>query len=321
MMVGMPPRLPPFDALLAFDAAVRLRSMTTAASELGLTQSAVSHRIRRLEAFMGASLLLRRNAGLEPTAAGQALAHDLGDVLAQLDNLRIRCACAGGDRLRVGVGPGLAQGWLMRRLPRFAADNPDVGIELPIVDVETPRPSSDLDVRLVWVAADELRATSTQKPLFQEGVFPVCHPSLLPPDFRPGDDPSALASLPLLHKGPAGAAASPEWSWPHWLGRFGLPPRPRESLRFASIDLALGAALEGAGAVLARTLLVHDALAEGRLVRLLSPGWDLPCYKAYLIRWPAARREDERLRRFVAWLADEAATTRADSLAASGRLA
>jgi LysR family glycine cleavage system transcriptional activator len=305
-------RLPPFDALVAFEAAVRRRSMTAAACELGVTQSAVSHRIRRLEAFMGAALLFRRNAGLEPTAAGAALADDTRELLAQMGRLRAGCVQVGADRLRVGVGAALAQAWMVRRLPKFAADNPDVSIELTIVDAEAASASSDLDVRLSWVPADELRATSTQRPLFRERVFPVCHPSLAPAGFAPGDL-RLLSHAPLLHKGAPGRAASPEWSWPAWLERLGLSPRPRETLRFASIDLALAAALEGAGVVLARTLLVHDALADGRLVRVLPAAWDMPCYKAYLMRWPAARREDSRVRRFVAWLAQAAAETQASA--------
>jgi len=300
--------LPPFDALLAFDAATRLGSMAQAASELGLTPSAVSHRIHRLEAFMGAPLLYRRNSGLSATPAGEALAEGLEALLEQMGELRARCVSASGaERLRIGVGPALAQAWLMRRFPGFAAQHPTIAIELEIIDVEAPPP--DLDVRLIWAPADELRATSTQRPLFHEHAFPVCRPSLLPPDFVPGD-PSVLMDLTLLHKGRAGRGTSGEWSWPTWLKRLGLPARPRESLRFANIDVAISAALEGAGVVLGRTLLVHDALAEGRLVRVLPQVWDMPCSKGYLIRWPPARSADDRVRCFVDWLCAEAGATR-----------
>jgi LysR family glycine cleavage system transcriptional activator len=310
-------RLPPFDALVAFDAAVRLRSMTEAASELGLTQSAVSHRIRRLEAFMGAALLYRRGGGLAPTPAGEALTEGLDTLLVQLAELRARCVSASGrERLRVGVGAALTQAWLLRRLPDFTARHPHIAIELEIVDAEASAPAADLDVRLMWVPTDELRSTSTQRPLFQEQVFPVCRGSLLPAGFSPGD-PSVLMDLPLLHKGRPGRGTSGEWSWPVWLTRLGLPPRPRESLRFASIDLAIAAAIEGAGVALGRTLLVHDALAEGRLVRVLPERWDMPCGKSYLIRWPSARCGDDRVRGFVDWLSAEACATQREIIAAA----
>ncbi len=296
-------RLPPFDALIAFDAAVRHRSMTRAASELGLTQSAVSHRIRRLETFMGATLLRRDNSGLSPTPAGEAIIDGLAELFDDIEGLRGRClAAAGPDRLRVGVGAALAENWLVRRLPRFSSGHSRAFIELVVVENEAPERIVNLDVRILWVPVTELRATSTQRPLFQERVFPVCSPSLLPPDFTLGDA-QVLARLPLLHKGPAGRASSAEWSWSAWFERLSLPAKPKESLRFASIGPAIAAAHAGAGVVLARSMLVHDALAEGRLVRILPPEEDVRSSKAHIVRWPQALRGDERIKTFVSWLA------------------
>jgi len=303
-------RLPPFDSLVAFDAALRLGSMTLAATELGVTQSAVSHRIRRLESFMETPLLYRHNTGLTPTAAGEALLEGLAGLLSGMANLRALCRTAAGpDRLRVGVGAALAQTWLPRRLSRFTAEHPDISIELAVVDSEAPEQVADLDVRLHWEPAAGLRATSLQRPLFQEHVFPVCHPSLLPSGFQPADV-AVLLDLPLLHKGPAGRATAAEWSWSAWFERLNLPPRPRENLRFASIGPAINAALEGAGVALGRTLLVHDAIAEGRLVRLLPPRYDLPSSRIYVIRWASPRQADPRIGRFVDWLSGQADETR-----------
>jgi LysR family glycine cleavage system transcriptional activator len=313
-------RLPPFDALIAFEAALRSRSMTAAAAELGLTQSAVSHRVRRLEAFIGTALLRRQSAGLLPTPAGEALAEGLAGLLDGMADLRTRClAAAAPGRLRVGVGAALAENWLVRRLPGFAAAYPEISVELVVVENEAPERTTDLDLRILWVPVAEHRATSTQAPLFRESVFPVSHPSLLPPGFTPGDA-RVLSRLPLLHKGPAGRATSAEWSWPAWLDRLGLPARPKESFRFASIGPAIAAALEGAGVVLARSMLVHDALADGRLVRVLPPEFDLPSSKAHLARWPAALRGAARVKSLVSWLAQRAAET-ASAAGAGDRVA
>lgn len=302
-------RLPPLDSLLAFEAVLRLGSMTQAAAELRLTQSAISHRIRRLEGFMGVPLLRRGGRGLEPTPAGAALAEGFGSVLADIVGLRSRCLqAAGTDRLRVGVGAALADYWLVRRLPRFTARHPNIAVELVVLENEAPESAAELDIRILWVPASELRRTTTQQPLFRENVFPVCAPELLPAKFRIGDA-RVLARLPLLHKGPAGRATSAEWSWSAWLERLALPPRPKESFRFASIGPAVAAALNGVGAVLARSMLVHDALAEGKLVRLLPSRFDLPSSKAHVARWPAALREDRRVKLFVDWLVEEAAAT------------
>jgi LysR family transcriptional regulator, glycine cleavage system transcriptional activator len=302
-------RLPPFDALIAFDAAVRHGSMTRAAAELGLTQSAVSHRVRRLETFMGTPLLQRQNTGLLPTSAGEAIVEGLTKLLDDVAALRARCLVAAApNRLRVGIGAALADNWLVRRLPDFASSCPHTSVELVVVENEAPELTADLDVRILWVPASELKATSTQLPLFQERVFPVCHPSLLPSDFVLGD-PSVLAKLPLLHKGPAGRGTTAEWSWPAWLDRLGLPPRTKESFRFASIGPAIAAAHEEAGVVLARSMLVHDALEEGRLVRVLPPQEDMPSSKAHIIRWPYALRDDERVKAFTSWLIKKARET------------
>lgn len=301
-------RLPPFDALIAFGAALRHGSMTRAAGELGLTQSAVSHRVRRLEAFMGTPLLYRHNSGLRPTPAGEAIVEGLEEVLEGMSGLRIRClAAAAPGRLRVGVDAALADNWLVRRLPDFAARHPHLSVELEVLQYQTPE-APDLDLRILWVPAAELRASTTQIPLFREQVFPVCSPALLPRGFVTGDA-SVLARLPLLHKGPAGRATTAEWSWPAWLERLGLPPRPKESFRFASIGPAIAAALEGAGVVLARSMLVHDALADGRLVRILPAARDMPSSKAHIARWPSALREDLRIKAFTAWLLEQARAT------------
>jgi len=315
--------LPPFDALVAFDTALRHRSMTLAAAELGMTQSAVSHRLRRLEAFVGAPLLRRSSTGLSATPAGTALAAGLSDLLDGLADLRARCrAVALPSGLRVGVGAALADYWLVRRLPDFSAAHPGMEVELTIVESELQPRAPDVDVQITWQPVATARDSSTQRLLFKEQVFPVCVPKLLPAG-RSMRDPTALATLPLLHKGQPGRGQGAEWSWPVWFERLGIPGRPPSGLRFGTIHTALAAALQGAGVVMARSLLVDDALKEGRLVRVLPAAWDMPSSKAHIVRWPAALIGDARVRAFVAWVAREADATTgrraATSLPSSGR--
>lgn len=301
--------LPPFDALVAFDSALRHRSMTLAAAELGMTQSAVSHRLRRLETYVGAPLLHRSSIGLSATPAGTALASGLAGLLDGLADLRTRCrAVAVPSGLRVGIGAALADYWLVRRLPDFAAANPGMEVELTLVESEIEPRAPDVDVQITWQSAATARASSTQRLLFQEQVFPVCHPDLLPHG-KSLRDPTVLAKLPLLHKGQPGRGQGAEWSWPVWFERLGIAGRPPSGLRFGTIATALAASLQGAGVVIARSLLVHDALKEGRLVRVLPASWDMPSSKAHIVRWPAALAGDERVRRFVAWAVDEARLT------------
>jgi LysR family glycine cleavage system transcriptional activator len=298
--------LPPFDTLIAFDATLRHRSMTLAAAELGLTQSAVSHRLRKLEQFMGTPVLQRSSAGITATAAGVVLAEGLADLMSGLAGLRARCrATVAPAGLRVGVGSALADYWLVRRLPSFTADNPDIAIELIIVDDGATVRSPDFDVQVVWQLAGDAKSSSTQRLLFRENVFPVCHPRLLPGG-QPLQDASGLQHLPLLHKGADHAARGTEWSWSLWFERLDLANGPPGGIRFAKIGTAIAAALQGAGVVLARSLLVRDALEENRLCRVLANDRDMPSSKAHLVRWPAALTNDRRVQKFVSWITAEA---------------
>jgi LysR family glycine cleavage system transcriptional activator len=298
--------LPPFDGLIAFDAALRHRSMTRAATELGLTQSAISHRLKKLESFVGTRLLDRTANGLLPTEAGVTLAEGLGRMLDEMAELRARSRAALRPKtLKIGLGSALANCWLVRRLPAFASAHPDVAIELCIVEGDVQARALDLDVQIRWIAKAGARNSSTQRLLFEEMVFPVAVPSLLPRG-RPLREPDGLGALPVLHKGIAGRNDGAEWSWPVWFERLGVTAPVRAGLRFDNLGTAITAALQGSGVVLARSLLVHDALAEKRLSRVVSPEWDMACSKAQIIRWPAALAGDRRVAMFADWVVREA---------------
>lgn len=292
-------RLPPFPALVAFEAMARLGSFTRAAAELNLTQSAVSHRIRALESHLGTRLVDRLNPGLRLTPAGEAL---LPDVAAALDLLARVGQTDGARRLRLGAGSALATWWLARRLPAFAAAMPGIAVDLVPYANAGEAQHLPVDVTIRWVPTAEAVVTGTQRPLALERVFPVCPPSLLP-DGRPFAAPDALRSLPLLHKGPGGedAPPGPEWSWSAWLDP--SPALPRPAFRFRDIGQALAAAVDGAGVALGRSLLVSDAITDGRLVRALPPQFDRPSTKTQVVRWPAALAGDRAVRTLVDWLA------------------
>jgi LysR family transcriptional regulator, glycine cleavage system transcriptional activator len=298
-------RLPPFDALIAFDAVARLGSVTRAASEIGITQSAVSHRLRRLQDFMGVVLYERTAEGLVVNPAGLALHVDIGDLLARAAELKPRCASASvPSRLRLGVGAALADNWLARRLPAFTRLRPDISIEVSVLENKEAERTARFDARVLWVGASEARASSTQRPLFREHVFPACAPALLGPGGELGDA-RRLLTLPLLQKRDPGAQGA-EWEWQTWFARLGLDATPRPALSFTTIGPAISAALAGAGIALARTMLVCDALADGRLVRLLPLEHDLLSAKVYILRWPARHVGDPYVRAFADWIAEEA---------------
>lgn len=303
-------RLPPFDALLAFESVARHLSVTRAADELCITQSAVSHRIRRLEAHFGKRLIDRRGNGIALTEDGLAM---LPQLAAALDHLSTLAHRDDPRRLRVAAGSALCHWWLAGRLPGFVAQNPGVSIDLvPIDSVHSPIP--DVDVRILWVDAHGADPRPRQAPLFVESVFPVCSPSVLR-EGRPLDLPQRLIELPLLHKT---SSAAGEWSWSVWLKHLGVQGGPSGygMLSFADMGLVMSAAVNGAGVALSRSLLAHDALSSGRLVPALAHTVPLPSTKHHVARWPSSKSADPAVMKLVEWLVEEART----SLAATQRL-
>jgi LysR family glycine cleavage system transcriptional activator len=279
-------------------------SFTLAAQELCVTQSAISHRIRRLEQHFGRPLIRRLNPGLALTAAGTAL---LPELVAALDSLA-RLGQRGERRLRVTAASALCTWWLAERLPAFMRSRPGVSVEL--VPVDTPQATvADVDVSIRWIGVGDDAQSERQSPLCIEQVFPVCSPQLLP-EGRPlrQAQAQAMRTLSLLHKSayPAG-----EWSWAFWLDRLQVDAgaRAASELRFADMGLLMSAAVGGAGVALTRSLLAHDALRSGRLVLPVSGIAPASCGKRHVARWPSAKSGDADVRAFVDWLVTQSAET------------
>jgi LysR family glycine cleavage system transcriptional activator len=298
-------RLPPFGPLLAFDAVARHRSFTRAADELGVTQSAVSHQVRRLEDFLDVQLFNRLNPGVELSDDGAKLQGELAtllDGIAGLEpSLRRR---PGRQTLRLGAGSSLAAWWLVRRLRTFRALHSEIEIDFVPVESEAVGEPS-LDVRILWTTLAESRATSLQASLFRERVFPVCAPSILPRG-RPLSDPAALLDLPLIQKGRAPLG---EWSWAYWFRKLGLKRAEPRGLVLGDMGLCLTAAVEGAGVAIGRSLLVADALRDGRLVPALATAPDVLSTKVHIARWRPDLVGDRNIQVLVNWLAQAAEET------------
>ncbi|WP_171070444.1 LysR family transcriptional regulator [Methylobacterium terricola] len=298
-------RLPPFPGLVAFDAVLRHGSVTRAAAELGLTQSAVSHRLRGLEDYFGAPLLERLNPGLRPTPAGERLAQDVAPLLGTLAGLRERVAGARAARpFRIGVSNALLAWWLSPRLPDLAAAFPAVTIEVTTRDSHPwdGKPGTvpeETDLALLWIPREAQGSSRCEVAFPVETVFPVVAPVLR--RACPGSD---WRRLPRLAKGPAADGIGNEWSWATWLGDDGPPP---PAMRFRDISGALQAAQDGNGIVLARSLLVADALRRRRLTRLVSRAEMRPSSKIQVARW--RDRADAVAPAMAAWLVAAAGTT------------
>ncbi|MGA3404002.1 MAG: transcriptional regulator GcvA [Acetobacteraceae bacterium] len=252
--------LPSLNGLRAFEAAARRLSFTLAAAELNVTQTAISHQIRRLEDQLGIRLFERRNRGLALTREAQGY---LPSVRAAFDDLRqatARLQRPGRDELLVvSTTASLAAKWLVTRMAAFQDAHP--GIEVRITTsahlVDFRREQVDMAVRYGRGNWAGLRAQW----LMAEDIFPVCSPALLNAA-KPLRRPEDLAHHTLLH-----ATVSRE-DWQLWLTAAGLPTAlaTRRGLSFDQSFMATQAAMEGLGVALGRTPYVETDIAAGRLV-------------------------------------------------------
>jgi len=301
-MAGSLRRQPPLDSLRAFEAAARRLSFTEAAEELHVTQGAISQRVKSLELDLRVPLFRRLTRSLELTPWGERL---FRGIRPGLD--RIAHALAEFDQqsetgaLTVSVLPSFARLWLLPRLPRFRELHPEIDVQVladgQAVDLNLSGP--DFAIRFGHGKYPGLAATY----LMPDSVQPVCSPKLLA-SHPPIETVEDLVALPLIYDTPTETDHSKS-DWRSWLthlgaGAIALPP----GLGFNQADLAIDAALLGLGVALARTSLIADELAAGRLVRAY------PCaaptaYAYYLLcrPWSAGRT---RIAHFRDWLLGEA---------------
>lgn len=292
-MVG---RLPPLNALRAFEAAARHLSFTRAAAELNVTQAAVSHQIKALESWLGLKFFRRMNRALLLTDQGQAYLPTVRAGFAQL--------VEGTDRLRrrersgvltvTGVASFVAK-WLVPRLGRFQTLHPDIDVristEVRMVDFER----EDFDMGLRYGGGDwpGLRGDH----LMSEDVFPVCSPRLLSGP-HPLRTPADLCHHTLLHD-------DMREDWRMWLMSAGIAGvDPTRGPGFSQSNMVIQAAIEGLGVTLGRSVLVADDLIAGRLVKPFNVS--LPTRYGYYVVCPLSTADRPKIVAFRNWLRDEA---------------
>jgi LysR family glycine cleavage system transcriptional activator len=280
-----------------------------AATDLALTQSAVSHQIRALEDHLGVRLFQRRHRGIEITPDGRTF---LEGVRAGLDSIllaseRIR------NQHRVGVltvafPAAFAIWWLVPRLGRFAAQYPEIEVRIATFEGHEPDLLRDgIDVAVVKRPAKAAAHNPLEMPLLSEVVFPVCSPSLLngASSLR---HPSDLTKHSLIECD-AAEVEDVEFAWSTWLPRLGLdgtsPPR---QLRFSQFGPALSAAVDGLGIALGRSPMVDAELAAGRLVRPFPKRVAAKASDVFALTWRDAHsaRDDQRIAAFRDFALDEA---------------
>jgi LysR family glycine cleavage system transcriptional activator len=288
-------RLPPLNALRAFEAAARRGSFVTAAEELHVTAGAVSQQVKVLEAWLGRPLFRRLHRGVALNRAGTAYLEKVGGVL---DDLAVASQeiARRTQILRITALPAFAERWLVPRLGRFQGLHPQVEIALSADDRPVDLARDPVDLWLCYGTGEHPGCRVER--LFAESLFPVCAPALL--DRGPAlEAPADLARHTLLHDA--------HWrdDWRRWLAAAGVSDvDPARGPSFTLYAMVIQAALDGLGVAMAHEALVADDLAAGRLIAPFA--LRLPAAQAYyLVSSPkAAKRPD--VMAFRAWLRHEA---------------
>ncbi|WP_234684642.1 transcriptional regulator GcvA [Bradyrhizobium monzae] len=291
----MTARLPSLNGLRAFEAAARHLSFTLAASELNVTQTAISHQIRRLEEELGIRLFIRQNRALALTPEARDY---LPGVRAAFNDLRLatdRLLRKDDDKvLTVSTLASLAAKWLLPRLTDFQEAHPGIDVRITTSTSLVDFQRDDVDaairygrgqwpgLRADWLMADEL--------------FPVCSPSLLRGD-KPLRQPEDLRGYPLLHTSNANSD-----DWRLWLTAAGLPAdiAKQPGITFDMIFMTIQAAIDGIGVAMGRTSYVSDDIAKGRLVVPFKIA--LPADAGFYLVSPDGRREAPKLAAFRQWM-------------------
>src|SRR6185436_7269249 len=291
--------LPPLSALRAFEAAARNLSVRLAAEELGLTQSAISHQVAALEQHFGARLFDRagrRIALSEPGRLLFPLVRDGFDRLTQGADLLRRARMS--DDLRVQVYVTVAVRWLIPRLHRFQAANPNIVVRINTSVLDWDFDSEIADLGLVCTLQPE-RPGLDYDLLFEALLFPVCTPALAQAGLGLRQ-PVELVNHALLQ------VYTTALDWQLWLDAAGVPNlKGRGAPQFDSYLLAIEAALDGQGVALAPHFMVAEDLRSGRLVR------PFPIEVRQPARWYLACQSDRAGERaieaFRSWLKTEIA--------------
>ena len=287
---------PSMSELHAFVAAIRLGGFSRAATELCVTQSAISRAVARLEQHYGQALLVRSSKSLRLTAAGEQLLEAVRGPLAAIEDASARLREGAQDRpLSLAVVPTLASVWLVPRLRSFQALHPEVRLNfVPYRKDEDFSGSTPDAAVLTGLGPEQWPAWQCDDRIGRE-VVPICHPARLAQRRQAWQAPGDLADEPLLYHTTAPG------NWAQWLEAAGAPQRPlRLCTAFDQVSILIQAVIADMGIALVQRCLVSAEIASGAV----AVPFDLPITlrRGYFLCAPQDSRPRPGLAAFRQWL-------------------
>lgn len=303
-------------ALRFFEAAARLSSFRRAASELSVTQGAVSHQIKYLEEFLGCKLFYRLPRQIKLTEEGEQFAAVVARALRDLNQGVEAVVAPKRSTVDVSVraGPSFALRWLVPRLGRLHALHPNIKLRVIGAYGYFDPVHRDFDLAIEYLQRP-VSALHTEG-LMEEYLTPVCSPRYLAEhDFL--ESPAGLARCTLLHDGDAWPSAGEDAEWRYWLHEAGAPEvDSRQGQFFTLADMAIEAALAHQGVAMGRQSLVEGLLATGQVIapfpqRIKSPS-------RYCLVYPKESANRSGVKQVMAWLRTEAGNGAASGTGEAG---
>lgn len=284
-------KLPPLNALRAFEVAARQGGFTAAATELGVSSAAVSQQVRKLEQYLGRNLFFRNNNQIQLTDAGRDLYVNAAAALDQISGFTAGFLSPSGPRpLCVSAVPSLADRWLPGRLAMLTGQ----AVRLLVADDPVDMEGQGIDIRVTYGAG--LYPGFRELPLFRDALTPMAVPDRAADwDARPPD--LGAHTLIGMDWGPS-FLRTPTWA--NWCQARGIAPPGRVGVTVPGGSAALALAEAGAGFALGQIELARAALDAGRLTRLSRVTIPLP--QPYVAVVAHARLRLNRVRRMLAVL-------------------
>lgn len=288
--------LPPLPSVRVFEAAARHENFTLAATELGMTQAAVSYQIRLLEERLGVPLFVRAKRRVSLSEAGRRLAPIVSDAFDRLNEGFSGLVDEDESVLGISTAQTFASNWLAPRLGGFQIARPELAVRLHTSNAMTDFARDDIDVAVRM-------GTGPWPGLRQHFLFCLFSTPLCTPEFRDRnrlERPEDLLRVSRLN--------AHDWWWKQWLEEAGVPladEPPRQGIRLDSQALEGNAALAGHGVGLLTPLYWRAELAAGRLVQ----PFDLVVVSgpALWLVYPEQKRGRAKIRGFRDWLLAEIA--------------